>query len=183
MNRDRPRQLVVALATVGLALAPFPAHSVQPRVAPEISAETWLNSKRLAAADLRGKVVLVEFWTFACWNCKNVEPYVKQWHERYSNDGLVVIAVHTPELRFERDVANVRSYVDKHAIKYAVAVDNDFSTWEAFGNRAWPAFYLIGKDGTIRHTRVGEGGYEQMEYKIKLLLEETAPPSDQGGER
>jgi len=115
----------------------------------------------------------VEFWTFACHNCQNVEPFVKRWHERYAGEGLVVVAVHTPELSFERDLDRVRRYAREHEITYPVAVDNDFSTWRAFGTRAWPTIYLVGKDGRIRYRRIGEGAYEATEAMIRELLAEA----------
>ena len=99
--------------------------------APELTAETWLNSEPLTIEELRGKVVLVEFWTYACWNCENVIPAVKKWHKKYADDGLVVVAVHTPEFDYEKDVENVRKYVRDNDIDYAVGIDNDFSTWRA----------------------------------------------------
>ncbi len=101
---------------------------------------------------------------------------MKGWHQRYSDRGLVILSVHTPELQFEKDIKNVRKYVEENGITYPVAVDNDFSTWRAFGNRAWPSFYLIDKRGRIRHQHVGEGGYKQTESKIRGLLAEPAPP-------
>lgn len=172
----RPK-LLAAMAVTALLVAPawLGARPTPPRIAPPVTAEQWLNSEPLANEDLRGKVVLVEFWTFACWNCKNVEPYVKQWHERYADDGLVVVAVHTPEFSFEKDLDNVRDYVAEQGIEYAVAVDNDFSTWKAFGNWAWPTIYLVDREGTIRHTKVGEGAYDDTERRIRALLDEPAP--------
>jgi thiol-disulfide isomerase/thioredoxin len=162
--------ILVALAAVS-AFGP----SAQGRVgipAPEIANETWLNSEPKRMADLRGKVVMVEFWTFGCYNCRNVEPYVKAWHKKYSDQGLVIIGVHSPEFSFERDVENVKRHLREHDIQYAVPIDNDFSTWNRFGNRYWPAMYLIDKQGIIRYTRFGEGGYAQTEQQITTLLAE-----------
>jgi thiol-disulfide isomerase/thioredoxin len=141
--------------------------------APEISADTWLNSPPLALADLTGKVVLVEFWTFGCYNCRNVEPHVKEWQRRYRERGFVVIGVHTPELRHEREVESVRRYLSEHDISYPVAVDNAFATWNRYGNQAWPAIYLVDKHGRLRHVHVGEGGYEETERAIEALLGES----------
>lgn len=117
-------------------------------------------------------MVLVEFWTFGCWNCRNVEPYIKQWHKKYQDDGLVVIAVHRPEFAYEEKLKNLRHYLDEHEIKYPVAVDNDSRIWHAFNNWAWPTVYLIGKKGYLRYKRVGEGGYQATEKKIRELLNE-----------
>ena len=140
--------------------------------APDITNPTWLNSEPLRLADLKGKVVMVEFWTFGCYNCRNVEPYVKQWHQKYADQGFVVIGVHSPEFSHERDIENVRRYIKDHDIRFAVPIDNDFSTWNKYGNRYWPAMYLIDKQGVIRHIRIGEGGYQDTEQWITTLLAE-----------
>ncbi len=142
--------------------------------APDIASETWLNSEPLHLGDLKGKVVMVEFWTFGCYNCRNVEPYVKQWHQKYSEQGFVVIAVHSPEFSHEREIDNVRRYIKEHDIRFAVPIDNDFSIWNKYGNRYWPAMYLIDKHGTIRHVRIGEGGYHDTEQLIRTLLAEPS---------
>jgi thiol-disulfide isomerase/thioredoxin len=142
--------------------------------APEITGQNWLNSAPLGLAELKGKVVLLEFWTFGCYNCRNVEPYVKGWHQKYADRGLVVIGVHAPEFSYEKVVANVQRYVRDHAIQYPVAIDNDFKTWNRYNNRYWPAMYLIDKRGIIRYLRIGEGGYQQTEQQIRTLLEEPA---------
>jgi thiol-disulfide isomerase/thioredoxin len=141
--------------------------------APEISGQSWLNSRALTLAELRGKVVLLEFWTFACVNCRNVEPYVKSWHRKYADQGLVVIAVHAPEFSYERVIANVQRYIQERGISYPVAIDNDFATWNRYKNRYWPAMYLIDKRGIIRYLRIGEGGYPQTEQRITELLKEA----------
>ena len=140
--------------------------------APEITSPVWLNSEPKRMADLREKVVLVEFWTFGCYNCRNVEPYVKAWHEQYVNQGLTVIGVHAPEFKYERDVENVKRHIREHGIQYAVPIDNDFSTWNRYNNHYWPARYLIDKRGIIRYMRFGEGGYEETERHIRDLLAE-----------
>ena len=142
--------------------------------APEIRGQSWVNSKPRNLADLNGKVVLVEFWTFGCYNCRNVEPHVKAWHQKYADNGLVVIGVHSPEFSYERSVANVRNYIREHSINYAVVVDNDFKTWKRYNNRYWPAVYLIDKRGIIRYLRIGEGGYRQTEQQIVDLLGESS---------
>ncbi len=165
--------LALACGLLGAALVGRIAEAEPAGPAPDFSAEVWLNSEPLSLAELRGKVVLVEFWTFACYNCKNVEPYVKQWHQAYADQGLVVVGLHTPEFDFERKTENVRAYLDERGIAYPVAIDNDFSTWRAYRNRAWPAFYLIGKDGSIRYRHVGEGRYAETEAAIRRLLAES----------
>lgn len=143
------------------------------RPAPDIVNEVWLNGAPIRMADLKGKVVMVEFWTFGCYNCRNVEPYVKQWHQKYVDKGFVVIGVHSPEFAYERDFAMVKQYIQEHDIRFPVPIDNDFSTWNRYGNRYWPAMYLIDKQGVIRHVRIGEGGYQDTERLIQSLLAET----------
>lgn len=140
--------------------------------APDITNKTWLNSSPLHLQDLRGKVVMVEFWTFGCYNCRNVEPYVKDWYRKYMDQGFVVIGVHSPEFSYEHDLSNVKNYLQEHDIGFPVPIDNDFSTWSRYGNRYWPAMYLIDKQGVIRHVRIGEGGYQDTERLIQALLDE-----------
>ena len=142
--------------------------------APDISNATWLNSQPLQLADLKGKVVLVEFWTFGCYNCHNVEPYIKEWHQKYAEQGLVVIAVHSPEFSYEESVSNVKNYVKDHDIEYAVPIDNDFVTWKKYRNRYWPTVYLIDKKGTIQYVKIGEGGYHETERRIRQLLAQSS---------
>ena len=165
-----------AMALIGVLCVCFAewtlAHAGVGMPAPEINNETWLNSERLHLADLKGKVVMVEFWTFGCYNCRNVEPYVKQWHQKYADQGFVIIGVHSPEFSHEQEIENVKSYVREHDIRFAVPIDNDFSTWNRYGNRYWPAMYLIDKRGVIRNVRIGEGGNEETERLIQLLLTE-----------
>ncbi len=142
--------------------------------APEITNPTWLNSNPVQMKDLRGKVVMVEFWTFGCWNCRNIEPYVKTWHQKYADQGLVVIAIHSPEFQYEHEVDKVQTYIDEHKLPYAVPIDNDFKTWKKYRNRYWPTLYLIDKEGTIQYTRIGEGAYEVTEKKIQELLAQSS---------
>jgi cytochrome c biogenesis protein CcdA/thiol-disulfide isomerase/thioredoxin len=134
----------------------------------------WLNSKPLSAEELRGKVVLVDFWTYSCINCIRTIPYVRAWAEKYRDQGLVVIGVHSPEFAFEKRVDNVRQAIDKFQIGYPVAIDNDFKIWRSFANNYWPAHYFIDAKGQIRHTQFGEGDYEQSERVIQDLLAEAA---------
>jgi cytochrome c biogenesis protein CcdA/thiol-disulfide isomerase/thioredoxin len=144
--------------------------------APELTGITgWINSDPTTLAALRGKVVLVHFWTFGCINCIHVQPYVKAWYERYAADGFVVLGVHTPELSFERDFDNVRDAVAKAAVRFPVAFDPAYATWNAYRNSYWPAFYFVDKSGTIRHVHFGEGDYDGSEAVIRELLAEPAP--------
>ena len=130
----------------------------------------WLNSKPLGPAELRGHVVLVNFWTLTCINWLRQEPYVRAWSQAYRNDGLVVIGVHTPEFSFEHELDLVRQATGERGIDYPVALDNDYEIWSAFDNHYWPALYFVDADGRIRDQRFGEGGYEQSERVIQKLL-------------
>jgi len=133
----------------------------------------WLNSSPLSAADLDGKVVLVDFWTYTCINWLRTLPYVRAWAERYADQGLVVVGVHTPEFPFEREVENVRQAVKDMTVAYPVAIDSDYAIWQAFANRFWPAIYIADAEGRIRHHQFGEGGYAECEMVIQRLLRES----------
>jgi len=146
--------------------------------APEVRGiSAWINAGPQTIAALRGKVVLVHFWTFGCFNCRNVQHYVKAWYDRYEAAGFTVIGVHTPELSFERDLANVRQAVADQGVRFPVAFDPDYTTWNDYANRYWPAFYFVDKSGRIRHEHFGEGDYDGSEQVIRELLAETAPPA------
>ena len=160
--------LLAALLTA--AMAPLP---VEGRFPPLGGATGWLNSQPLTAADLRGKVVLVDFWTYTCINWLRSLPYVRKWAEKYKEQGLVVIGVHTPEFRFEKDVDNVRRAAKEMKIDFPIAIDNDYAIWRAFDNHYWPALYVIDAQGRIRHHQFGEGEYERSERIIQQLLSEA----------
>ena len=164
---------LAGILTASLVLPPKEVRAFIDQKAPGIESSHWLNSEPILPQGLRGKVVLVEFWTFGCYNCRNVEPKVKEWHRRYKDQGLVVISIHSPEFSYERDINKVKDYVRTHEIKYPVAIDNDFKNWNRFHNRYWPAIYLIDKEGLIRYLRVGEGGYNKTERMIKTLIAEV----------
>jgi thiol-disulfide isomerase/thioredoxin len=136
-------------------------------------ATAWLNSPPLTAASLRGKVVLVDFWTYTCINWRRTLPYVRAWAEKYRDQGLVVIGVHSPEFSFEKNIDNVRWSTKEMRINYPVAVDSEFTIWRAFKNQYWPALYFIDAMGRIRHDQFGEGSYEQSEMIIQRLLAEA----------
>ena len=144
-------------------------------------ATAWLGSEPLGPAELRGHVVLVNFWTWTCINWLRQEPYVRAWSQAYRDDGLVVIGVHTPEFSFEHDIDGVRRATQERAIDYPVAVDNDYEIWGAFANRYWPALYFVDAQGAIRDQHFGEGRYEQSERVIQRLLGvEREPVSVEG---
>lgn len=172
VQRNKAALLISPMVLVGLLGWSTAAVGELGAPAPEITGQVWINSEPLRLADLKGKVVLVEFWTFGCFNCRNVEPYVKTWHQKYVEKGLVVIGVHTPESDFERYVKNVQHYVQEEKIPYPVVTDNDFATWTRYGNRAWPSVYLVDKQGVLRYLHVGEGRYTQTEQQIQALLAE-----------
>lgn len=135
-----------------------------------IGARQWLNTPPLRAEDLRGKVIVVNFWTYSCINSLRALPYVRAWAEKYRGRGLAVIGVHTPEFAFEKDSANVRRATVSLGVGYPVVLDSDYAIWQAFDNQAWPAFYFIGADGRVRHRVLGEGGYDRSERLIQELL-------------
>jgi SAM-dependent methyltransferase len=134
------------------------------------AASEWLNSEPLGSAELRGQVVLVNFWTFTCINWLRQEPYVRAWWRAYRDDGLVVVGVHTPEFSFEHELDRVRLRVQEQGIDYPVAVDNDYAVWSAFANHYWPALYFIDREGVIRDKHFGEGRYEKSERVLQELL-------------
>lgn len=142
--------------------------------APELkNIAAWINSDPQTIESLKGKVVLVDFWTYSCINCQRTQPYLNAWYDKYNNDGLVIIGVHAPEFGFEKVTKNVQDAVKDANIKYPVALDNDFATWQAYENRFWPAKYLIDKDGQVRYTHFGEGDYTETEETIQALLKES----------
>lgn len=145
--------------------------------APELVNFSWLNSDRpLRLGDLRGQVVLLEFWTFDCINCIRTLPYVQRWHQTYAGQGLVVIGNHYPEFSYERDINNVAAAAERLGVTYPIALDTDGTTWRAYNQRYWPTIYLIDKWGEIRYMHIGEGAYDRTEQSIQALLAETYTP-------
>lgn len=142
--------------------------------AAELAPGEWINSEPLKLKDLRGQVVLIEFWTFGCINCRNSLPFVESWHARYREQGLIVIGVHSPEFEEEKNVASLRGQVASLGIRYPVVTDNDYQTWKAYNVEAWPTIFLLDKQGRIRWMRVGEGKYDETERQIQKLLAERA---------
>lgn len=155
--------------------------NVSPPVdAPELTGiQEWINSDPLTLEELKGKVVLIDFWTYSCINCIRTLPFINEWHQKYADDGLVIIGVHAPEFAFEQVPENVQQAVDDYEIEYPVALDNDFATWRAYSNRYWPAKYFIDREGNIRHAHFGEGKYNESEEVIRALLEENGSKLDE----
>lgn len=159
---------VAALLVAGLNL---PGDDANAQAAPNFSGiNQWFNSGPLNIASLRGRVVLVNFWTSGCINCVRTLPHVTRMHALYHDKGLVVVGVHTPEFPFERSAASIQAAIARHGIHYPVAQDNDYATWKAYGNHYWPAQYVIDKSGRIALTHLGEGNHPAIEQTIRRLL-------------
>ena len=146
--------------------------SSESAAAPELATGDWINSEPLKLADLRGRVVLIDFWTFGCYNCRNTLPFLNDWNERYREKGLTIIGVHSPEFDEERKVENLRRQISSLGIGYPVVTDNDYQTWNAYKVEAWPTVFLLDKRGRIRWMHVGEGAYDKTEQLIQQLLAE-----------
>jgi len=144
--------------------------------APEFQQDLrWIHSPGLTLKELRGKVVLIDFWTYSCVNCIRTLPHVKRWHERYAAKGLVVIGIHTPEFEFEKDLGNVQRTVKEFGIEYPVVIDNDYEMWSRYANRVWPHKYLLNKEGHLVYDHAGEGAYAETEAAIQAALKEIDP--------
>jgi thiol-disulfide isomerase/thioredoxin len=169
--------VLVAVAEFGPSVVGGEKLSVSDRgPAPEFTGIfAWLNSPPLTMASLKGKVVLVQFWTYSCINCLRTLPFVKKWYEKYRDKGFVVVGVHTPEFAFEKETSNVETAIKRFGITYPVAQDNQFRTWNAYQNQYWPAEYLIDKSGKIVATQFGEGNYQEMENAIARLIGDSSP--------
>ena len=156
--------------------------SKYPKAQDFVGIERWINSEPLKIEQLKGNVVLVDFWTYTCINCIRTLPYLKEWDKKYRDKGLVIIGVHTPEFEFEKKYENVLKAVNEYQIKYPVAQDNNYATWSLYQNRYWPHKYLIDMDGYIRYDHIGEGAYDETETMIHLLLNERIERSNQKNE-
>jgi len=146
-----------------------------------IGISAWINSAPLNLSQLKGRIVLVDFWTYSCINCIREIPYLNAWYARYGEEGLVVVGVHTPEFQFERNYSNVLTATKSLGIKYPVALDNNYSTWNVYGNEYWPSQYVIDQNGVIRHTQLGEGDYNTTETVIRELLQSAGYSVGPGG--
>lgn len=178
--------LAVSAALVGIAVTgavipgiceeaaratPIVTAAASQQSAPDFAGiSNWFNSKPLNMADLRGKVVLVDFWTYGCVNCVNTLPHVTELYAKYKDKGLVVVGVHTPEFPFERSASNLQAALKRHGITYPVAQDNDSKTWNAYSNRYWPAQYIIDQTGKIVFQHAGEGSYSEIDRTVAKLL-------------
>ena len=176
----QPAAPPMMMMAAGQAGAPLPVEGTLPSLS---GATGWLNSPPLTAEQLRGKVVLIDFWTYSCINCLRAMPFVHEWAQRYRDHGLVVVGVHTPEFAFERDPRNVMKAVQQLKVEYPVALDNQYAIWRAFNNRYWPAHYFVDAQGNIRGHQFGEGNYAHSEQVIRRLLVEAGqtelpPPAD-----
>jgi thiol-disulfide isomerase/thioredoxin len=160
----------IGAEAAGEQTAPFTIATAQGAAPDFAGISNWFNSAPLKLANLRGKVVLVDFWTYGCVNCVNTLPHVTELYAKYRDRGLVVVGVHTPEFPFERSTANVQAALKRHGITYPVAQDNASQTWNAYGNQYWPAQYIIDQNGKIVFQHDGEGQYEQMDRTIARLL-------------
>ncbi len=175
---NRLKQETAGSAIAPASPAPAPASPTELATVPPVGKSLpefqgisqWLNSAPLTVADLRGSVVLIQFWTFACINCQRTLPYIVQWHQRYAAQGLKVIGIHTPEFAFERDVNTIKQALQKHNITYPVPVDSGFQTWQAYRNEYWPHLFLADRQGALRYDHIGEGAYETTEQTIRQLL-------------
>ncbi len=175
---DGPGPGMMMAGKPGVEPGSLPPEGIMP---PLSGAVEWLNSPPLTREGLKGKVVLVDFWTYSCINCLRSIPYIKAWAEKYKDQGLVVIGVHTPEFAFEKSVSNVKSAVADLKIGYPVAIDSNFAIWRAFGNEYWPAHYFIDAEGSIRHHHFGEGEYDEFEKIIQTLLQEAGEKTVSSG--
>ena len=171
MEQQINRRAVLALlASAGMGTA----HSTSLHdhgTAPEFTGiDQWFNSPLLTMASLRGRVVLIDFWTYGCINCQRTLPHVNRWAAKYRDQGLTVVGVHTPEFPFEKSARNVQAAIERHGVKHPVAQDNRYATWKAYDNRYWPAHYLVDARGRIQYRHYGEGEYDRTEAAIKALL-------------
>jgi thiol-disulfide isomerase/thioredoxin len=169
---------IYATGLTKVLLTPFGSsaeyESSESASAPALATGEWINSEPVKLEDLRGRVVLVDFWTFGCYNCRNTLPFVKSWNDRYREKGLTVIGVHSPEFDEERKIENLRREVVSLGIRYPIVTDNDYQTWKAYNVEAWPTIFLLDKQGRIRWMHVGEGDYDEAERVIQKLLAEKA---------
>jgi thiol-disulfide isomerase/thioredoxin len=163
----------LALGSLAFSFGAKAADNSPPAQLPEFQGvQTWLNSPALTLADLKGKVVAIHIWTFACINCQRTLPYIVGLNQKYASQGLLVVGIHTPEFPYERDVNNIKAALKKHEITYPIAVDNSFKMWRAYNNEYWPHLFIADRTGRIRYDHIGEGAYPENERTIRKLLAE-----------
>lgn len=185
-RRQLLARTLAATATLALGTARREGHASAPAQAPPYPVPPlngqgeWFNSGPLQLSALRGKVVLIDFWTYSCINCLRTLPHLRRWHARFAAQGLVVIGVHTPEYAFERSPAGLAKAIERYGIRYPVMQDNAYGTWKAFHNQYWPAVYLVDRSGAVVFQHAGEGAYDQIEATLQRLLDAPAqglPPT------
>lgn len=167
VNNSPPDTANLNNTGTNIAVASLPTNGTLP---PFQGISQWLNSAPLSITDLKGSVILVQFWTFACINCQRTLPYITQWHRQYASAGLKVIGIHTAEFAFERDTSNIKKALRQHKITYPVPIDNEFKTWNAYQNQYWPHLFLFDRQSILRYDHVGEGAYDKTEQTIQKLL-------------
>ncbi len=172
MPAVKVRVTTAMAAIVLIIVACFPGGQVGGQAPDFQGISNWINSEPLTLAELKGKVVLVDFWTYTCVNCIRTMPHLKEWHAKYAEKGLVIVGVHSPEFEFEKVTENVANAAQDFGLNYPIAQDNDFATWRAYNNQFWPAKYLLDQEGKVHYTHFGEGAYKQTESKIRELLEQ-----------
>src|SRR5918997_848083 len=188
MNKDNLSALIMAIGVVSLIVGfavyfnnpelnkvQFSVDKSQFKKAPEFDKITgYINTEPINLSDLKGKVVLVDFWTYSCINCIRTIPYLVDWNEKYADKGLVIVGIHAPEFEFEKNIENGKAAVERFGIKYPVVQDNDKGTWNAYQNQYWPRKYIVDNEGYIRYDHIGEGGYSETEKVIQSLLQERS---------
>jgi len=173
-RKTNPTATVAPISAVPALLKPQTTVASTENTLPDFQGiQQWLNSNPLSVGDLKGSVVLIQFWTFACINCQRTLPYVTKWHRQYAAQGLKVIGIHTPEFAYERQVDNVKRALQQHQITYPVPIDNEFKTWKAYNNEYWPHLFLADRRGLMRYDHIGEGAYDTTEQTIRQLLKES----------
>lgn len=174
VGTQRKNPIATSLPTLAATKPEATVLAVSGKALPDFQGiQQWLNSDPLLIADLKGSVVLIQFWTFACINCQRTLPHITQWHRQYAAQGLKVIGIHTPEFAFERDPNNIKRALKQHQITYPVPIDNDYKTWKAYSNEYWPHLFLADKRGLMRYDHIGEGAYDTTEQTIQQLLKES----------
>ncbi|MBA2749447.1 MAG: thioredoxin family protein [Tatlockia sp.] len=174
VGTQRKNPIATSLPTLAATKPEAPVLAVSGKALPDFQGiQQWLNSDPLSIAELKGSVVLIQFWTFACINCQRTLPHITQWHRQYAAQGLKVIGIHTPEFAFERDPNNIKRALKQHQITYPVPIDNDYKTWKAYSNEYWPHLFLADKRGLMRYDHIGEGAYDTTEQTIQQLLKES----------